>query len=47
MLRLLINENFDQRILRRLKLRMPSLDAMMVQDTAMRGLPGPPLMVTS
>jgi hypothetical protein len=31
MLRLLIDENFDQRILRGLKLRMPSLDAVMVR----------------
>ena len=44
MLRLLIDENFDQRILRGLKLRIPSLDAVIVQDTAMRGLQDPPLL---
>jgi hypothetical protein len=35
MLRLLIDENFNQRILRGLRLRVPSLDAVIVQDTAM------------
>ena len=47
MLHLLIDENFDQRILRGLELRMSSLDAVIVQDTALQGLPDPPFMVTS
>ena len=34
MLRLLIDENLAQRILRGLKLRIPALDAVRVQDTA-------------
>jgi len=34
MLRLLIDENLDQRILRGLQLRILSLDAVSVQDTA-------------
>ena len=38
MLPLLINENFDQRILRGLRLRVPSLDYVVVQDTALHGL---------
>jgi Domain of unknown function (DUF5615) len=44
MLRLLIDENFNQRILRGLRLRVPSLDAVMVQDTAMQGLKDPLLL---
>lgn len=44
MLHLLMDENFDQRILHRLKLRIPSLDAMSVQDTPRRGLQDPPLL---
>jgi len=44
MLRLLIDENFNQRILRGLRLRVPSLDAVIVQDTAMQGLKDPPLL---
>jgi len=36
MLRLLIDENLDQRILRGLRLRVPVLDVVIVQDTAMR-----------
>jgi hypothetical protein len=38
MLRLLINENFNQRILRGLRLRLPSLDYVVVQETDMQGL---------
>jgi hypothetical protein len=34
MIRLRMDENFDQRILRGLQLRLPSLDAVSVQDTA-------------
>jgi hypothetical protein len=44
MLRLLIDENFNQRILRGLRLRVPSLDAVMVQDMAMQGLKDPLLL---
>ena len=44
MLRLLIDENFNQRILRGLWLHIPSLDAVLVQDTAMQGLEDPPLL---
>ena len=44
MLRLLIDENFNQRILRGLRLRVPSLDAVIVQETAMQGLQDPPLL---
>jgi len=38
MLRLLIDENFNQRILRGLRLRLPSLDYVVVQETDMQGL---------
>lgn len=44
MLRLLIDENFDQRILRGLRLRVPLLDVVIVQDTAMQGLQDPLLL---
>ena len=44
MLPLLIDENFDQRILRGLRLRVPSLDYVVVQETALRGLQDPPLL---
>lgn len=41
MLLLLIDENFNQRILRGLRLRIPSLDVVIVQETAMQGLQDP------
>jgi hypothetical protein len=41
MLRLLIDENFNQRILRGLRLRVPLLEVVIVQDTAMQGLQDP------
>jgi hypothetical protein len=44
MLRLLINENFNQCILCGLRLCVPSLEAVIGQDTAMQGLQGPPLL---
>jgi hypothetical protein len=44
MLRLLFDENFNQRVLRGLRLRVPSLDAMIVQDTTMQWLKDPPLL---
>jgi len=44
MLRLLIDENFNQRILRGLRLRVPSLDYVVVQETVMQGLQDPPLL---
>ena len=44
MLRLLIDENFDQRILRGLRLRVPLLDYVVVQETAIQGLQDPPLL---
>ena len=37
MLRLLIDENFDQRILRGLRLRLPQLDYLIVQQAGMSG----------
>ena len=43
MLRLLIDENFNQRILRGLRLRMPALDYVIVQET-MQGMQDPPLL---
>lgn len=43
MLRLLMDENFNQRILRGLRLRLPALNAVIVQETAMQGLKDPPL----
>jgi hypothetical protein len=44
MLRLLIDENFNQRILRGLRLRVPALDVAIVQETSRRGLKDPPLL---
>jgi hypothetical protein len=44
MLRLLIGENVNQRILRGLRLRVPALDCVIVQETAMQGLQDPPLL---
>src|SRR5712691_5726160 len=44
MLRLLIDENFNQRILRGLRLRVPALDSVIVQATAMQGVKDPPLL---
>ncbi len=44
MLRLLIDENFNQRILRGLRLRVLSLDAVLMQDPGMQGLKDPPLL---
>ena len=44
MLRLLIDENFNQRILRGLRLRIPALDYVIVQETAMQGMQDPPLL---
>lgn len=38
MLRLLIDENFDQRILRGLRLRLPQLDYIIAQQAGMSGL---------
>lgn len=38
MLLLLIDENFNHRILRGLRLRVPALDVVIVQETAMQGL---------
>lgn len=39
MLRLLIDENIDHRILRGLKLRLPSLDFVLVKDIGLEGAP--------
>jgi predicted nuclease of predicted toxin-antitoxin system len=44
MLRLLIDENFDQRILRGLKLEIPSIDYIVVQETNLKGLRDPLLL---
>ena len=44
MLRLLIDENFDQRILRGLKLGIPGIDYIVVQETTLKGLRDPPLL---
>jgi hypothetical protein len=44
MLRLLIDENFNQRILRGLRLRIPALDSVIVQETAMQGMKDRPLL---
>ena len=44
MLRLLIDENFNQRILRGPRLRIPALDYVIVQETAMQGMQDPPLL---
>ncbi len=40
MLRLLIDENLDQRILRGVRLQLPSLDYLVVQDTELQGASG-------
>lgn len=45
MLRLAIDENFDQRILRGLRLRYPTLDFIVVQETALQGAKDPPVLV--
>ena len=39
MLRLLIDENFDQRILRGLKLELPDIDYLVVQETEAKRSP--------
>jgi hypothetical protein len=44
MLRLLIDENFNQRILRGLRLRIPALDYVIIQETAMQGMQDQPLL---
>jgi hypothetical protein len=41
MLRLLVDENLNHRILRGLKLRLPDLDYVRAQDVGLRGLPDP------
>ena len=44
MLLLLIDENFNQRILRGLRLRIPALDYVIVQETTMQGMKDSPLL---
>lgn len=44
MLALLIDENFDQRILRGLRLRLTNLDYLIVQDIGLGGLDDPALL---
>src|SRR5215475_12477348 len=44
MLRLLIDENLDHRILRGLRLRLPDLDFVVVQNTDLQGVKDPPLL---
>jgi hypothetical protein len=44
MLRLLIDENLDHRILRGLRLRLPDLDFVVVQNTDLKGVKDPPLL---
>ena len=44
MLQLLIDENFDQRILRGVRLQIPSLDYLVVQETALKGSEDPSLL---
>lgn len=44
MLRLLFDENFDQRILRGLRLRLPQLDYVVVQHAGMSGFTDPALL---
>src|SRR5947207_14507332 len=39
MLRLLLDENLNHRILRGLKLRLPDLDYVLAQDAGLKGLP--------
>ncbi len=41
MLRLLLDENFNHHILRGLKLRVPQLDYMTVQEVGLKGVPDP------
>ena len=43
-LRLLIDENLDHRILRGLKLRLPSLDCVITQATELKGVDDPALL---
>jgi predicted nuclease of predicted toxin-antitoxin system len=44
MLRLLIDENFDQRILRGLKLKLPDVNYVVVQETELEGQRDPLLL---
>jgi hypothetical protein len=44
MMRLLIDENFDHRILRGLKIRHPGLDYVVVQATSLKGVSDPELL---
>lgn len=44
MIRLLIDENFNHRILRGLKLRQPKIDYLVVQQTEMQGSSDPRLL---
>ena len=44
MLHLLIDENFDQRILRGLKLELPDVDYVVVQESGLSGLRDPRLL---
>jgi predicted nuclease of predicted toxin-antitoxin system len=44
MLHLLIDENFDQRILRGLRLEVPHVDYIVVQETELKGLQDPLLL---
>jgi hypothetical protein len=44
MLRLLIDENLDQRILRGLKLEIPGIDYLVVQEATLKGLRDPLLL---
>ena len=41
MLHLLVDENLNHRLLRGLKLRLPDLDYVLVQDVGLKGLPDP------
>jgi hypothetical protein len=45
MLRLLVDENLNHRILRGLKLRLPDFDYVMAQDVGLKGLPDPEVLV--
>lgn len=44
MIKLLIDENFNHRILRALKLRQPKIDYLVVQQTEMQGAKDPELL---
>lgn len=44
MLHLLIDENLDQRILRGVRLQLPNLDYLIVQETALQGAKDPRLL---